>query len=488
MESIIYSELKYMEFIILVIILILLWITVMAFINRINANSSNISQSLNESYPFVIIDNISPNLCNQHLNKLPINDDQLTPKEKILKDCRGLNQSHLIVEYCGSWGYIYSTEFDKVPTDGYTLFLYEPVTNININQSLSMFMNLGSNTEYIAFDNCDDYIINSRCKLTNHDIQEEIKNINLPVSTFKTVLSEGFPYLTPHGLILHRSYIDNIFRHTSYHNYTHVIMPSSIPRRYRGTVDVDEIDPISNKIPKFIHQTFQTRMLPEYIATAAYTLIDKNPEYKYHYYDDHDQREFILNNFDSKVVQAYDRLIPGAYKADLWRYCVIYIEGGVYVDIKMGALVPLSKIIDADADLVIVNDTHNGTIYNAFFAAVPRHPAIGKTIDTVIERVLNGEYGEHMFYPTGPMAMGYSILSLYGYVNHIPDGKHVSDKGIIKVYSHITRDSWTTITDMTGTDLIRTRHSRPPGEEKYLQKITGYLHYRLLWGQKDIYR
>jgi hypothetical protein len=33
---------------------------------------------------------------------------------------------------------------------------------------------------------------------------------------------------------------------------------------------------------------------------------------------------------------AYDRLIPTAFKADLWRYCVLYKYGGVYLDIKLG--------------------------------------------------------------------------------------------------------------------------------------------------------
>ena len=52
------------------------------------------------------------------------------------------------------------------------------------------------------------------------------------------------------------------------------------------------------------------------------------------YYDDTGARDFIINNYPSEVLWAYDKLIPGAYKADLWRYCVLYINGGIYVDIK----------------------------------------------------------------------------------------------------------------------------------------------------------
>ena len=45
-----------------------------------------------------------------------------------------------------------------------------------------------------------------------------------------------------------------------------------------------------------------------------------NPKFNYFLFDDNDCREFIRLNFRPDVLNAYDRLIPGAYKADLWRY------------------------------------------------------------------------------------------------------------------------------------------------------------------------
>jgi hypothetical protein len=54
----------------------------------------------------------------------------------------------------------------------------------------------------------------------------------------------------------------------------------------------------------------------------------------YYLYNDADCRAFIRSEFPPDVVAAYDRLIPTAFKADLWRYCVLYKFGGVYLDIK----------------------------------------------------------------------------------------------------------------------------------------------------------
>ena len=60
-----------------------------------------------------------------------------------------------------------------------------------------------------------------------------------------------------------------------------------------------------------------------------------------HYlFNDSDCRAFILKEYPPDVLIAYDRLIPTAFKADLWRYCVLYKYGGVYLDVKYGGVRP----------------------------------------------------------------------------------------------------------------------------------------------------
>ena len=61
--------------------------------------------------------------------------------------------------------------------------------------------------------------------------------------------------------------------------------------------------------------------------------IKLNPDFKIKYYSDKGSREFIKNNYSKDIINAYDSLIPGAYKADLFRYCVLYKYGGIYSDL-----------------------------------------------------------------------------------------------------------------------------------------------------------
>ena len=86
-------------------------------------------------------------------------------------------------------------------------------------------------------------------------------------------------------------------------------------------------------IPLNIYQTWNTKQLPPRMQQRVDLLKLQNPRFNHYLYDDTDCYEFIKNNFEEKVLNAYEQLIPGAYKADLWRLCILYIYGGFYLDI-----------------------------------------------------------------------------------------------------------------------------------------------------------
>lgn len=64
-------------------------------------------------------------------------------------------------------------------------------------------------------------------------------------------------------------------------------------------------------------------------------------------------------HFPAEVKEAYDDLIPGAFKADLFRYCVLFIYGGVYADIDVMLTSKLEVAIDDDIGFMIPLDSVN---------------------------------------------------------------------------------------------------------------------------------
>ena len=104
------------------------------------------------------------------------------------------------------------------------------------------------------------------------------------------------------------------------------------------------------KIPKIIMQI--GTHLKHYDSPAKKNIIKNNPEYKYEYYNNNDCISFIDKHFSHDVTKAFNKLKPGAFKADLFRYCYLYINGGVYIDLDMIPDKPLNKILIDNIDFI----------------------------------------------------------------------------------------------------------------------------------------
>lgn len=74
----------------------------------------------------------------------------------------------------------------------------------------------------------------------------------------------------------------------------------------------------------------------------------KHYGWDYRFYQDDDALEFIKIHFPEEVAFAFQSLIPGAFKADLFRLCVLFIEGGVYTDVDVMASSTLEMMIQPD--------------------------------------------------------------------------------------------------------------------------------------------
>jgi mannosyltransferase OCH1-like enzyme len=160
-------------------------------------------------------------------------------------------------------------------------------------------------------------------------------------------------------------------------------------------------------IPFNIFQTWHSKELPPLMNRIVEKIKVINPEFFYHLFDDNDCREFIKNNFEPTILNAYDSLIPGAYKADLWRYCVLFIKGGIYLDIKYAPINNFKFINLTEAEHWVL-DVDKNNIYNALIVCKPNNPILLAAINKIVENVKNKFYGNSSLEPTGP-----KLLSLF---------------------------------------------------------------------------
>lgn len=229
------------------------------------------------------------------------------------------------------------------------------------------------------------------------------------------------------------------------HPYTHHIMLKNInilPKLYLLTreeaseyidkidkIDIEqndavvEIEKICNElsnldsiIPLCIYQTWHTTNLPPKMHQAVNMIKAHNPEFQHFLYDDNMCRDFIRDNFPEDVLLAYDCLIPGAYKADLWRYCILYKRGGIYLDVRY---VPFEnfKFLNLTKKEYFVTDLETFEenryfcrsersgecgVYNAFMVTIPGNEKLCKAIYQIVDNMKCHFYGKNSLEPTGP--------------------------------------------------------------------------------------
>jgi mannosyltransferase OCH1-like enzyme len=189
-------------------------------------------------------------------------------------------------------------------------------------------------------------------------------------------------------------------------------------------------------IPRMIIQTNESDDIPEGMFDATETVLNKNPNYDYIYFDNIRARAYIVDNYPARVVEAYDVLIPGAYKADLFRYCSLFIMGGIYIDMGMVMLCALDDII-GDGDVFISpEDNSTGGIYNAFICCEPQNPIIGEAIRLAVENIEGRKYTDSPLGITGPLLLAKAFKNIVG--EPVVEGKNYGEG--IRILRHFKPD------------------------------------------------
>jgi len=177
-------------------------------------------------------------------------------------------------------------------------------------------------------------------------------------------------------------------------------------------------DSYNSVIPLNIYLTWGTKELPPKMQENVDRMRKVNPEFNIELFDDNDCREFIKNNFPEDILIAYDTLKPGAYKADLWRLCILYIKGGIYADIKLNCINNFKFIALTEKEHLVLDMPGRWKedalgFYNALLVAKPKNKLLLRCINKISNNVKNKYYGFNALYPTGPGLFGEEYCKEY---------------------------------------------------------------------------
>lgn len=177
-----------------------------------------------------------------------------------------------------------------------------------------------------------------------------------------------------------------------------------------------------------IYQTFKTNRVPRGMWNAVRTWQDLNPEHGYEFFDDDAMSEFVAGfscagfSFESSaLIAAFHRIKPGAGKADLFRYLLMYERGGVYVDIDAVCLAPLSTFV-APEDHVVTGIGMRGDFHQFGLIYSKGHPfmkcAIENSVSNIQRRRFVPGFENLLEGISGPPCLDESIKKLLGIPMH----------------------------------------------------------------------
>ncbi len=154
-------------------------------------------------------------------------------------------------------------------------------------------------------------------------------------------------------------------------------------------------------IPKLFYQSWDED-LPRVVFLKNKNCIPNDFIYKR--FSLKDIRDYLSDKWPH-VVKLFDdyKLIP--HKVDLWRYCILYDTGGIYMDADSILMSSIEPLLTCDFFFVSNNrEEHN--IFNGFLGTCPQNPIYYEIIQFLLE--------------TGPIVKYYfNCKQLYTIINKL---------------------------------------------------------------------
>lgn len=169
-------------------------------------------------------------------------------------------------------------------------------------------------------------------------------------------------------------------------------------------------------IPRIVWQTARSHELPAPARPLTESWQSMNPRWRAVLCDDEEIDDLIASHFGRTLLDAFRAMPVPVMRADIWRYAVLHVEGGVYADLDAECTRPIDDWIRPGADIVIglENDVH---FCQWTIAAAPGTALSAHALDLVLERWHDGidtSRKHFVHYHTGPGLWTDAVRRLLG--------------------------------------------------------------------------
>ena len=131
-------------------------------------------------------------------------------------------------------------------------------------------------------------------------------------------------------------------------------------------------------IPRQIWQTHNTRVFKEPVCQNINTLLSYSSEYDYRLYNDDEMINSLIHF--PKLQKIVKSLKIGAFKADIWRFAMMYAYGGIYVDFDSEFTANISTVI-LNTDSFVVIPMRDSSLGHYVLISAAKNPVFKCALD-----------------------------------------------------------------------------------------------------------
>lgn len=150
---------------------------------------------------------------------------------------------------------------------------------------------------------------------------------------------------------------------------------------------------VAAPIPRILMQTWHAES-PSQLSRRMLRILPRFAAgFQYRYFSDTKCIEFLTKHYGNDYKNKFLEMKLGAHKADFFRYCYLYIHGGVYMDVDMEPQAPMTCIMESipPGTLISSLEASREGIFQSFIATPPKHPIFKVLIGEFFSnRVVNG--------------------------------------------------------------------------------------------------
>lgn len=159
------------------------------------------------------------------------------------------------------------------------------------------------------------------------------------------------------------------------------------------------------KIPRKIHQTWKSSILPESTNLLANSWKEYHPDWEYYLWTDDDNLKFV-HDFFPELTSIFEGFETNIQRADAIRYLILFKLGGLYVDVDFECFTSFEPYLKEETCVFAVEPEEHALaneslqkdvrdspkktfmICNAFMACEPEHPFMKLIINELFNSTL----------------------------------------------------------------------------------------------------